>query len=68
MTQYDDFKKHLAQFPGSTRETMRRMIPHITHEHEMCKRLIDSGDGYREQIEHTDRYGKTRLVWAYYLN
>lgn len=50
MTQYEELKQFVKAHPGTTRGLMRKKIPHITHENDLLKRLINSGDGYRVRV------------------
>lgn len=63
MTQYDELKLFIKAHPGTTRRMMRRFLPKITHENELLKKLVESGEGYRERIK--DENG--REVWGYFL-
>lgn len=64
MTQYEDIKEFIRIHPGTTRMMIRKYLPKITHENELLKRLVESGEGYREKVQSS--YSK-REVWGYFL-
>jgi len=64
MTQYDEIKTFIEACPGATRFMIRKKLPHITHENELLKRLIESGDGRRERVVNPV---SGRECWGYWL-
>ena len=64
MTRNDEVKEFITLHPGSTRAMIRKHLPHITHEHELLTRFIESGDGYRERVGGCDKRG----CWGYFSN
>lgn len=64
MTQYDELIQFIGKHPGTTRGLLRKKMPRFTHANEYLKRLIESGDGYRERV--TDPISG-REVWGYFL-
>lgn len=68
MSQYEQVKEYISKHPGTTRRMLRKDLPKITHEHELLKRLVESGDGYREKIIARDKWENERSTWGYFLN
>lgn len=64
MTQYDDIKEFIRTHPGTTRAMIRKHLPKITHENELLKRLVESGEGYRERVKNPI---SGRETWGYFL-